>query len=162
MHLQDVDAVGETVQQDSGQALRAEDLDERFRSGGGQGDEANSPTISRPRWNSFRCRLSSRLSSRAAVRFTPFSPARRPSTVPQSVYFSNMALLDHRACRRVAESGGTARASPSRRPWLETARFTAPAGNSPPFVAEGVAGKPGCRTLGRILYFCPFPATTTG
>ena len=32
--------VGEPVQQRAGQALRAEDLDERFRSGGGQGNEA--------------------------------------------------------------------------------------------------------------------------
>ena len=37
-----------------------------------------------------------------------------------------MALLDRRACRLVAESGGTARAI--RRSWLETALFTAPAG----------------------------------
>ena len=58
-------------------------------------------------------------------------PARLPSAVTQPVYFANMALLDHRACRMVAESVGLARASPSRRPWLETALFTAPAGNSP-------------------------------
>ena len=44
-------------------------------------------------------------------RFTPFSPARRPSAVTQPVYFSTMALLDRRACRIVAESGGPARAS---------------------------------------------------
>ena len=66
-----------------------------------------------------------------AVRFALFSPARRPSAVTQPVYFATMALLDRRACRMVAESGGLARASPSRRPWLETALFTAPAGNSP-------------------------------
>ena len=40
VRLQDVDVVGEPVQQRAGQALRAEDLDERFRSGGGQGHEA--------------------------------------------------------------------------------------------------------------------------
>ena len=34
VHLQDVDVVGEPVQQRAGQALQAEDLDERFRSGG--------------------------------------------------------------------------------------------------------------------------------
>ena len=62
-----------------------------------------------------------------AVHFALFSPARRPSAVTQPVHFAAMALLDHRACRMVAESGGTA--SPSRRPWLETALFTAPAGN---------------------------------
>ena len=51
--------------------------------------------------------------------------------VTQAVYFANMALLDRRACRMVAESVGMARASPSRPAWLETALFTAPAGNSP-------------------------------
>ena len=74
------------------------------------------------------CRLSSRLSSLA-----PSGPLYLVFTgaTPQPVYFANMALLDHRACRMVAESGGLAQASPSRRPWLETALFTAPAGNSP-------------------------------
>ena len=43
-----------------------------------------------------------------AVRFTSFSPARRPSAVTQPVYFANMALLDRRACRMVAESVGLA------------------------------------------------------
>ena len=45
-----------------------------------------------------------------AVRFALFSPARRPSAVTQPVYFATMALLDRRACRMVAESGGLARA----------------------------------------------------
>ena len=54
----------------------------------------------------------------------PLSPLDSPQ-----VHFAVMALPYHRACRMVAESGGLARAS--RRPWLETALFTAPAGNSP-------------------------------
>ena len=59
------------------------------------------------------------------------APARFPSTIPQPVYFTARALLDHRICRMVTESGAPAWASPSRRSWLETALFTAPAGNSP-------------------------------
>ena len=55
-----------------------------------------------------------------AVRFTSFSPARRPSAVPQPVYFANMALLHRRACLMVAESGG---------PGWKQALFTAIAGN---------------------------------
>ena len=150
--------VGEPVQQRAGQPLRAEDLaplvegevggdqdgaplaalaeglEEQFRPGGGQGDEANSSMISRPRWNSFRCRLNSRLSSQTSSGpLYSFSPTRRPSAVPPPVYFANMALLDRRACRMVAESGETARAGgpgwkqPGLRPRLETL----------PFVAEG-------------------------
>ena len=61
------------------------------------------------------------------------------------MYFATMALLDHRACRMVAESGGTARAS--RRPWLETARFTAPAGNPHHLCLRGWLENP--------VYFCP-------
>ena len=41
------------------------------------------------------------------------------------MHFAAMALLDHRACRLVAESGGLARPSPSRRSWLETALIPA-------------------------------------
>ena len=114
VHLQDVDVVGETVQQRSGQALRpehlgpfvegqvggdqdgaplvalAEDLEEEFRAGGGQGDEAqfvddqqvqaralslvgdrgtkpSSSMISRPRRDSWRWWLRRRLSSRASM-----------------------------------------------------------------------------------------------
>ena len=72
------------------------------------------------------------------VEQTPLVPGLQRSALPrfhgrtpQPVYFANMALLDHRIWRMVTESGGPARASPSRRPWLETALFTAPAGNSP-------------------------------
>ena len=81
VHLQDMDVVGEPVQQRAGEAFRSEHLG--------------------------------------------------PLAVPQPVYFAAMTLLDHRICRMVTESGAPARASPSRRPWLETALFTAPAGNSP-------------------------------
>ena len=52
-----------------------------------------------------------------------------PGAVTQAVYFANMALLDRRACRMVAESVGMPRASPSRPAWLETALFTAMAVN---------------------------------
>ena len=50
-----------------------------------------------------------------------------PCAVTQPVYFANMALLDRRADCIVAESVEPARTSR----WLETALFTAPAGNSP-------------------------------
>ena len=56
------------------------------------------------------------------VRFTSFSPARRPGAVTQPVHFANLALLDRRAGRMVRRV---------RLPWLETALFPAPAGNSP-------------------------------
>ena len=65
VHLQDVDVVGEPVQQRDGQALQAEDLDERFRSGGVQRDKPNSSMISRLSWDRFRWKFSSRLSSLA-------------------------------------------------------------------------------------------------
>ena len=52
-----------------------------------------------------------------------------PCAVTQPVYFATMVLLDRRADCIVAESVEPARAS--RPPWLETALFTAPAGNFP-------------------------------
>ena len=54
----------------------------------------------------------------STVRFTSFSPARRPGAVTQAVYFANMALLDRRACRMVAESGGPGWKQPCLRPRL--------------------------------------------
>ena len=48
-----------------------------------------------------------------------------------------MALLDRRAYRMVAESGG-------------------PGWEFPLVVAQGVAGKPGLFLPGRTVYFCPF------
>ena len=59
----------------------------------------------------------------------PFTCLVFTDATPQPVYFSTMALLDHWICRMVTEAGAPARASPSRRSWLETALFTAPAGN---------------------------------
>ena len=44
--------------------------------------------------------------------------ARRPGAVTQAVYFANMALLDRRACRMVAESGGPGWKQPCLRPRL--------------------------------------------
>ena len=156
VHLQDVDVVGEAVQQGTGEAFRAkhfgplvegevggdqdgspfvalaEDIEEEFRAGGGQGDEAQFVDDQQAEAGQIPLQVEqpSLVLGLQQFRFTPFSPARRPSAVTQPVYFSTMALLDRRACRIVAESGGPARASPSRRPWLETALFTAPAGNS--------------------------------
>ena len=40
VHLEDVDVMGEPVQQRAGEAFRAEDLEEEFRPGEGQGHEA--------------------------------------------------------------------------------------------------------------------------
>ena len=69
---------------------------------------------------------------RGSLAHTPHSShrANSPADSPR-VYFAAMAQLDHRASCMTAESGGPPRASPSRWPWLETALFTAPAGNSP-------------------------------
>ena len=44
--------------------------------------------------------------------------ARRPGAVTQAVYFANMALLDRRACRMVAESGGPGWKQPCFQPGL--------------------------------------------
>ena len=49
-----------------------------------------------------------------------FSPTRRPSAVTQPVYFANLALLDRRAGRMVAASGGPGWKQPCLRPRLET------------------------------------------
>ena len=48
-----------------------------------------------------------------------FSPTRRPSAVTQPVYFANLALLDRRAGRMVAASGGPGWKQPCLRPRLE-------------------------------------------
>ena len=90
VHIQDVDVVGETVQQRSGQAFRpedlgplvegqvgghqdgaplvalAEDLEEQFRPGGGQGTKPSSSMISRLRRDNCRWRLNSGISSRVS------------------------------------------------------------------------------------------------
>ena len=97
----------------------AEDLEEQFRPGGGQGDEPQLIDDQQVEWNSFRWRLSSRLASLA-----PTSPlylvfiGAMHGAVTQPVYFANMALLDRRACRMVAESGSPGWKQPGLQPWL--------------------------------------------
>ena len=92
--------------------------------------------ISRLRRDRFRCRLSSRLSSRAfsgplylvVTGATPQhdSPARFPSTIPQpEVLAGNSPVYG-------------------------------PGWEFPLVVAQGVAGKPGLFLPGRTVYFCPF------
>ena len=62
-----------------------------------------------------------------------------------------MALLDHRACRMIAESGETARAG-----MAGNSPVYGPGWEFPHVVAQGVAGKPGLFLPGRTVYFCPF------
>ena len=180
VHLQDVDVVGEAVQQRSVQPLRAEDLgpfvegqggghhdgvpivalaedlEEQVRSGEGQGHVAQFVDDQQAEAGQIPLQVEQRYLipgfQRSAL--PRFHRRDAPSEVPQPVYFAAMALLDHRACRMVAESGGLARASPSFAPPM--------AGNSPVYgpgwkfplvVAQGMAGKPGCTTLGRNPYF---------
>ena len=70
------------------------------------------------------------------------------------MYFAAPALLYHRSCRMIAESGTPTRVRPTRPAWLETAPPVYSHGcKSPLPVAERVAVKPACRTSGRILYF---------
>ena len=135
VHLQDVDVVGEAVQQGTGEAFRAkhfgplvegevggdqdgspfvalaEDIEEEFRAGGGQGDEAQFVDDQQAEAGQIPLQVEqpSLVLGLQQFRFTPFSPARRPSAVTQPVYFSTMALLDRRACRMVAESGASTR-----------------------------------------------------
>ena len=78
---------------------------------GDRGTKPSSSMISRPRRDRFRCRVSSRLSSQTSSGPLYFVvTGATPQQVPQPVYFAAMALLDHRICRMVAESGETARA----------------------------------------------------
>ena len=161
--------VGEPVQQRSGEALRTEDLGplvERQVGGdqdgvplrwGTEGTKPSSSMISRFIRESCRCRLSRRLSSRASsgplyLVFTDATPQRRP---PAGVLRRHGAAgppgLPHgRGVRRSGpgqpQPAVLAGNSPHSSRWLET----------PPFVAEGVAGKPGLFLPGRTVYFCPF------
>ena len=100
--------MGESVQQGSGQAFRAEDLgpliegqvggdedgaplvalaedlEEEFRAGGGKGHEACSSMISRLRRDSCRCRLSSRFLSRASISsWTRAAAVVKPTDIPR-------------------------------------------------------------------------------
>ena len=147
VHLQDVDVAGEPVQQRAGEAFRsehlgplverqvggdqdgtplvalAEDLEEQFRSGGGQGDRGTKPN------SSMVSGLSSRLSSLASsgplyLVFTGATPRRGyPGGVLRQHGTAGPPGLPH--------DRGVRRDGSGRRPWLETALFTAPAGNSP-------------------------------
>ena len=78
---------------------------------------------------------------------------RRPSAFTQPVYFANMALLDHRACRGVEDYGGPGWKQPCLRPrleipaicisggWLETPVYFHPAGRYTFAIpARGAAG----------------------
>ena len=112
--------VGEAVQQGTGEAFRsehpgpliegqvggdqdgaalvalAEDLEEEFRPGGGQGDEAQFVDDQQAEAGQIPLQVEqpSLVLGLQQFRFTPFSPTRRASEVPQPVYFSTMALLD--------------------------------------------------------------------
>ena len=140
VHLQDMDVVGEPVQQHAGEAFRtehlgplierqvggdqdgaplvalAEDLEEEFRSGGGQGHEAQ--FVDDQQSEAGQIPLEVEQPSLVPVfqrgpLYLVFTGA-----TPQPVYFAAMALLDHRACRRVAESGGPGWKQPCLRPRL--------------------------------------------
>ena len=155
--------VGEPVQQRAGEALRtkhfsplvegqvggyqdgaplvalAEDLEEQFRPGGGQGDEAQLIDGQQVEQPSF-------VPGPSGPLYLVFTPTRRPGAVTQAVYFANMALLDRRACRMVAESGGPGWKQPCLRPRL----------GIPPCRSSGGGWKPGLFLPGRTVYFCPF------
>ena len=63
----------------------------------------SSPMISRPRWNSFCCRLSSLLSisGPSGPLYLVFTGATPPDAVTQPVHFSKMTLLDSSVFRMV-------------------------------------------------------------
>ena len=88
-----------------------------------RGTKPSSSTISRPRRESCRCRLSSRRSSLApsGPLYLVFTDTRRQRGSPAGV------LRQH----GTAGPPGLLHGRGVRRPWLETALFTAPAGNSP-------------------------------
>ena len=90
---------------------------------GDRGTKPSSSMISRPRRESCRCRLSSRLSSRASsgplyLVFTGATPRRG---------YPGGVLRQHGTAGPLGLPHGRG----VRWPWLETALFTAPAGNSP-------------------------------
>ena len=90
------------------------------------GDRSTKPSssiISRLRRDSFRCRLSSRRSSLASS--GPLYPVFTGAT-PRHGYPGGV-LRQH----GTAGPPGLPHGRGVRRPWLETALFTAPAGNSP-------------------------------
>ena len=93
VEFQDVDVVGEPVQQPAGEAFRSEHVspfvEEQVRAGGGPGHVASSSMISRPRRDRYCCRLSSGISSRVSsgplyLVFTGATQQRgSPAAVPQ-------------------------------------------------------------------------------
>ena len=96
------------------------------------GDRSAKPSssmISRLRRDRYRCRLSSGISSLASS--GPLYPVFTGAT-PQRGYPAGV-LRQHGAAGPSAlpHDRGVRRDGSGRRPWLETALFTAPAGNSP-------------------------------
>ena len=102
----------------------AEHLEEQFRSGGGQGHEAQFVDNQQAEAGQLPLQVEQPSlvsgSQRSALPPLFTTGARRPSAVSQPVYFAAMALLDRRACRMVAESGGPGWKQPCLRPRLET------------------------------------------
>ena len=146
VRLQDVDVVGEPVQQRAGQALRAEDLDERFRSGGGQGHEAQFVDDQQVQTEQIP-----------------------PEVEPPSLVLGPQRFALPCFHRRDAPARLPSRCtSPRWRCWTAglAAWLRSPAGmagNSPVYgpgwklplvVAQGVAGKPSLFLPGRTVYFC--------
>ena len=121
--------VGEAVQQRAGQALRsehpgplvkwevgghqdgaplaalAEDLEEQFCPGGGQGDKAQLIDGQQVEQPSF-------VPGPQRSALPRFHRRDAPSEVPQQVYFAAPAMLDRRACRMVEDSAALAVNSP--------------------------------------------------
>ena len=124
------------------------------------GDRSTKPSssmISRLRPDRFRCRLSSRLSSRASS--GPLYPVFTGAT-PQRGYPAGV-LRQHGAAGPPALPHGRG----VRRDGPGQPQSAGMAGNSPVYgpgwefplvVAQGVAGKPGLFLPGRTVYFCPF------
>ena len=164
--------MGEAVQQRSVEALRtedlgpliegqvggdqdgaplvalAEDLEEQFSPVGDRGTKPSSSTISRPRRDSCRCRLSSRLSPRASS--GPLHPVFTGATPQRG---SPAGVL-----RRPGAAGppGLPHGRGVRRSWLETALFPAPAGNPPIRSSAGWLENPVyLRPAGRYTFGIP-------
>ena len=172
--------MGEAVQQRSGEAFRAEDLgpfvegqvggdqdgvpfvalakdlEEEFRTGGGQGHEPQ--LIDDQQAEAEQLPLQ--------VEQTSFVPG--PPSVRFTAAFYNRRDAPARSpsrCTSPTWRGWTA--GPAA--WSRTAAVLAgnspvygPGWKSPPFVPERVAGKPGLFLPGRKLYFCPFQPGGSG
>ena len=164
--------VGEPVQQRAGEALRtkhfgpfvegevggdqdgaplvalAEDLEEQFRPGGGQGDEAqliDGQQVEQPSFVPGPQRS-------ALPRFHRHdAPARFPSrctSLPWRCWTTGPAAWSRSLERQPASPHPAALAGNS--------PVYGPGWESPLVVAQGVAGKPGLFLPGRTVYFCPF------